>query len=923
MNDLTDRFPELVRAPGRANLRALLDVSNFGYRRFTLATLPERLYTGLDDAQRPESLIQVPATQAVRIRTPIEALCDAVEPAADAWPTETRRSLARLEALWLLVEDPYRRLDASRVEPLAHQAALVEHILNTPGLERVLIGDEVGLGKTIEAGLLIQRLAERQSGLRVLYLTEARLVENVVEEFERIGLRPRRWTAEAQEARLAPGDSDRLVVASIHRAVVNQDLVGASGPWDMLIVDEAHHLTDWSPEGNDPQQRMRLVRTLVSTRLVRAGRIILLSGTPHQGSRERFANLLRLLGQGARVDDARGRVIYRIKDDITGWDGEPLFPIRQVNPHTMVRVSAEYRRWMDLVHQLLAPGPGASRASGWRRAQALQWCASSPQAGVGFLVRLAFRSGLRWRTSPALRTALTALRPYRGGAPDESIEVLEQRISGADVELEEDPDQSFHGGVSALEAVLELGAQLMRDDAFGEKVHALFELLDRNPEEKFVVFAQPIETVYTLRRRLEQRYGRGTISLIVGGQDARERSRAITQFVETRSVRALVSSRSGGEGINLQVARRLVHFDVPWNPMEMEQRVGRVHRYGGADTVIVDTFVLEGSREERVLQRARARLALIVTDIDRSRVELLFARTLALVPSDQLTQIMIGENIGPLTPDEENRLDHIVTEGYRRLQETEAEYRARTVQLRNPEPGAAGFPDLESWLVRHGGATPVTGWRKWILSRQQGAREPRRVEAEAALFRLTDGRITFASPENAIGVTGPAGESTRPTRVGLNDSLVAERLRQLADADPSPSGAGLSLLFTGDWQAWTSEHGIGEAFARGAIVAVYLVRSIATSISDREIDRRLMWWLVAADGKSSIRLPSNAAAALIRLLREPRPKLKRPELDRAVLLKFNDERIAELRQTAQEGALSAVFPIAAIWIEPTADRLTP
>lgn len=914
--------PSLVRAPQYPGFRALIDVSTFGYARYTLAALPDRLYTGLDEAQRPQNIVQVAALDTERIPTPLEVLCDPGDFAGDAWPTETRRSLARLESLWLLVEDRYRRLDASVLEPLAHQAALVEHLLTTPGLERVLVGDEVGLGKTIEAGLLVQRLQEQSAGLRTLYLTEARLVENVVEEFERLGLRPRQWTAQKQEARLTPGDSDRLVVASIHRAVVNQEVVGSSGPWDVLIVDEAHHLTDWSADGSDPQQRMRLVRRLIGERLAPNGRVILLTGTPHQGHRDRFVNLLKLLSQGEDADGAMGRVIYRIKDDIRGWDGEPLFPIRQVNPHRIISVPPEYHHWLEVVHGLLTPEIGASRASGWRRATALQWCASSPQAGLAFLVRLALRSGISSQSSNRLREAIAALRPYREGPEDEPLNVLETRLARPPVQDEIDTEELFAGGRQRLEEVLALGVGLVRDDAFGQKLGALFDLLEEAEDEKLVVFAQPIETVYTLRRRLEQRLGPGTVALIVGGQEHAVRRDEIARFVEQRHVRVLVSSRSGGEGINLQVARRLVHFDVPWNPMEMEQRVGRVHRYGGAQTVLVDTFVLEGSREERVLARARARLARIVTDLDRERVELLFSRTMSLVPLDELAQLMAGENLGPLTPAEEDRLDHIVAEGYNRLQETDAEFRHRAMTLRTPEPGAVDFSDLESWMRRLGNATPADGWTRWVLAREPGDPEPRRVVAPATVLRLADGRVAFAAPEMAIGINGPDGQPGRPVRVGINDALLAGRLRENVEPGLPPSGAGLALVLVIEWDSWRSRVGVADAFRRGGILATYLVRTIELNQSDREVERRMHSWLVAPETGEAIPLPPSAMAELLRLVRDPRPKVKRPVgLQADVLRQFDADRIEELRRMAPTGSLNAVFPIGAIWIEPTSDHL--
>jgi len=153
----------------------------------------------------------------------------------DTWTSMTRRSVARLRAFFLLSEDPQRRLDARKVNTLAHQVSLVRHVLDTPALKRVLIADEVGLGKTVEVGLLIQELLPANPHLRVLYLAPARLVRNVRREFVRLDLPFRQWTATDRDARLA----DQLVVGSIHKAVhgANTEQVLNSGPWDIVVVD--------------------------------------------------------------------------------------------------------------------------------------------------------------------------------------------------------------------------------------------------------------------------------------------------------------------------------------------------------------------------------------------------------------------------------------------------------------------------------------------------------------------------------------------------------------------------------------------------------------------------------------------------------------------------------------------------------------
>src|SRR5262249_37639336 len=160
-------------------------------------------------------------------------------------------------------------------------------------------------------------------GLRVLYLAPARLVHNVRRELNRLDLAFRQWTATDRDARL----EDPLVVASIHRAVHGNhaDDVVNSGPWHVLIVDECHHLSDWHIGGGSPRENFKLVKALIG-RLDPDARVLFMSGTPHQGHEARFENLLKLLKRDGEADqDLAGRVIYRTKDDVTDWDGSPLF----------------------------------------------------------------------------------------------------------------------------------------------------------------------------------------------------------------------------------------------------------------------------------------------------------------------------------------------------------------------------------------------------------------------------------------------------------------------------------------------------------------------------------------------------------------------------------------------------------------------
>ena len=407
----------------------LREADDWGVRVLDLASPPRRLWG---------SQAAIPAP----VRTHIDpyqtqpyplpgALLTALLADGDTWSAMSKRSLARFEAFFLIAEDPQRRLESREVVTLAHQVSLVRHILDTPGRRRVLIGDEVGLGKTVVAGLIIQELLAANPGLRVLYLAPARLVSNVGREFKRLSLFFREWKAQDGDARL---DTDSRIIASIHRAVHPNhfDRLLRLHPWDLIVVDECHHLSDWGEGGGDPVMKYRLVRELVAAQSAESC-LLLLSGTPHQAHAARFENLLRLLqAPGESQDAAAGRVIYRTKEDVRDWDGNPLFPRRQVNPPIVVDLDPEHRSWLAAIHHYFKPPviPGSQavqRAAGWKCAQALQWAASSPNAGLGYLVRQALRAG--WTLSqPPLPEAIAALRPYRSGAPDEPVESVYQRL---------------------------------------------------------------------------------------------------------------------------------------------------------------------------------------------------------------------------------------------------------------------------------------------------------------------------------------------------------------------------------------------------------------------------------------------------------------------------------------------------------------
>lgn len=549
----------------------LREYEEWGIRTVDLVAPPSRFWADQPNAKA----IVVSGVDCNRVSSsPTPAALLRALPEGDNWTAQTKRSVARLFAHYLICEDPQRRMDARRVITLSHQVSLVQHILENSHLRRVLVADEVGLGKTVEVGLLVKQLLEAKPGLRVLYLAPARLVPNVAREFDRLELNFRLWRAGESDARL----SDSRIIASIHRAVHsnNYPKILATEPWDVIVVDECHHLSDWAAGGGDPVEKFRLVRDLV-VRQKPDSRLLLLSGTPHQGHIHRFGNLLGLLRQQNEASEAvAGRVIYRTKEDVQDWNGKPLFPLRQVNEPLVIDLGHSYKQWMKNIHEFYRPakhsGDGETprqRAAGWRCAQALQWAASSPQAGLGYLVRQALRAG--WKLEDGhLRDAILALRPYRNGTLTESAEELFARIAKevsrqaeyGDVEDIEEEDSAKTKMSSdkrdQLDSLLREGVVLVQDTP-GIKWDFLREkILDGANGEKVVLFAQPIETVTALARYIEQRTGVKP-AIIIGGQTDVERRKVEERFMRKDGPQFLVSSRAGGEGINLQVARRLVH----------------------------------------------------------------------------------------------------------------------------------------------------------------------------------------------------------------------------------------------------------------------------------------------------------------------------------------------------------------------------
>jgi superfamily II DNA or RNA helicase len=768
------------------------EYDEWGIKTADLATPPKRFWSNLASPP-PVVKIGIDINRLSHPPSPASLLTSL--PQDDNWSAQSRRSIARLWAHFLICEDPQRRLDAREVETLSHQISLIKHILDHEKLRSVMIADEVGLGKTIEAGLLLKELLEQNGSLRVLYLAPARLVFNVCKELHRLGLDGfRQWKSGESDAKL----SDQLIVASIHRAVHvnNYSRFIEAAPWDVLIVDECHHLSDWADGGGDPVEKFKLVRDVIAQQRPES-RVIFMSGTPHQGHMARFNNLLGLLKrQGEDAIDLTGRVIYRTKEDVKDWFGRPLFPQRQVNTPVVVDLGNRYQSWLQNIYSYYNPSDANEkqrRAAGWRCAQALQWAASSPQAGLGYLVRQALRAG--WGLDERiLKDALFALRPYRSGSEDEPVADLfsrmqnevviqQQEVSIEDIEEDTDVEMTASDRV-ALRELLKEGLSILTNDPYGKWLILKREIIDKANGEKIVFFAQPIETVTALVHYFKKELNVEPV-IIIGGQSENDRDAQIKRFWSKDGPRFLVSSRAGGEGLNLQVARRLVHLDVPWNPMEMEQRVGRVHRFGSKQTIIVDTLVAKNSREADAFRVARQKLGIIARDMGGpERSETIFSRVMSLVAPEEFQDVLLDNPFEALTEADANKLAAMVEAGFQQWRSFHDKFADQQRAIKVQNPGLALWSDVIEFLKEYGRAEAVDKvvGTKFVVENGKVVTADERIDA----ILLNDGKVYFSGDHDGLVVLETDDKET--IQLGLNRNIVTQLLRKTAFPE-IPAGA--------------------------------------------------------------------------------------------------------------------------------------
>lgn len=462
------------------------------------------------------------------------------------------------------------------VQPLDYQLATVRHVLkNMRG--RALLCDEVGMGKTIEAGLILMEYLLRGLVRRVLILTPPSLVEQWQQEMQvKFNLDFVSYDAPAFKAAANPWLEFPHIIASVDTAKrpPHREQVLAS-EFDLVIVDEAHHLK------NKHTQAYQLVSQ------IKKKYILLLTATPVENNMEELFNLITLLLPGQLETAASFKRKYITRGD----------PLKPKNTESLKRLLRE----VMVRNRRSETGVIRSR----RRADTVELTLSPEEMAfynrLTSFVRGYYTPQAQQTTSGVNQFILRTLQREVGSSIDAVLPTLEKMAANP---VHPEP----------LRRVLQTLAAQGRAVKVRAKTEVLVKLL-HSINDKVIVFTSFQETQALLARWLRQEGF--PVAELHGQMRRQEKEDQVRLFAG--EARVLVSTENGSEGRNLQFCHFLVNYDLPWNPMRIEQRIGRIHRLGQEHDVQIYNLAAAGTVEAYILELLDAKInmfQLVVGELD-------------------------------------------------------------------------------------------------------------------------------------------------------------------------------------------------------------------------------------------------------------------------------------------------------------------
>lgn len=514
-------------------------------------------------------------------------------------------------------QDRFVALENNRIDIAPHQVKAAHQILTSYD-HRYLIGDEVGLGKTIEAAIVIQELAARGQADRVLIVAPAPLTtqwqEELREKFDTNYVIYDRDYVEAKRdaypAENVWSHEDRIIT-SIDFAKqddVRSALKNVQEEWDIALFDESHHLTARreGKRGIDRTDRYKVGEAVSET----SDGLLFLTGTPHNGKRDQFYFMISLLDpyrfrdeHDVNKEGLKDLMIRRLKDKMYNKDGTPMFPEKNIQTLPVEFTPQERELYEDITEYITEHYNLASQeendAAGFAMVLYQKRLVSSIYA-IQQSLRNRMESIKAGGADLADLSELTKslLDEYRDN-PELLTEAQRERVEeelGA-AAASGDPDKIEQ----ELEMVRDLynQAKAIKVDSKAERLREYVDgILEEDPDEKILIFTEYTDTLEYLKGQV---FGDRDIAEIYGDLSQTQRQQQFEKFEGPANV--MLATDAAREGLNLQFAHIMVNYDLPWNPTRIDQRIGRLHRYGQDETVEIRNLFFKDTRESIILER--------------------------------------------------------------------------------------------------------------------------------------------------------------------------------------------------------------------------------------------------------------------------------------------------------------------------------
>ena len=556
--------------------------------------------------------------------------------------------------------DPILAMSVSKVDPLPHQIeAVYGHLLKRSRI-RFMLAHDPGAGKTIMAGLAIKELKMRGMIRRVLIVVPGQLKEQwrweLYDKFdEYFDVVDREYFDSS--GGINAWDEDQLVTSIDFAKQLDVIDSMKNVHFDLIIVDEAHKMSAYT-YGNTTSKtrRYRLGETLS----LMSDHMLFLTATPHKGDTQNFRLLMDLLEPGFFADDSmmeesiqkRDNMLFlrRAKEDMVDFENNPLFVPRTVETPDVQMSPPEkelYEAMSGYVKKQYSLATQDSKNHNVTFALIIlqRRFASSVFALLKSLQRRRARLG-------QLESDANAAREGRGRTPANAAEYMEKMDEMDEserwgeekkwevVSVAKSRDE-LRAEIKTLDGLIEKAEEVMRGGAETKinQLKATMEALNRNhPREKMLVFTESKDTLDYLVERIRS-WGY-TVNTIHGAMPAAERKEAEAVF--RYRTRVMVATEAAGEGINLQFCHLMINYDLPWNPNRLEQRMGRIHRYGQKLPVHVFNLVAADTREGEIMQTLFRKLVEIKEAMGSDKV---FDVISDIVPGKSLSQMLLDATV--------------------------------------------------------------------------------------------------------------------------------------------------------------------------------------------------------------------------------------------------------------------------------------